>query len=99
MRLIAIILLFYWICTATALSGGEEQAIKDLLIAFPILGHLRPPWTSNASEACNKPPFKGIMCGDSPEIHVTELYDQLFEISTTITSSLLLTTVFSIPGH
>lgn len=77
MRLIAVFL-FFFICTAAALSVSEEKAIKDLLTAFPDLGSLSPPWTSNASEACIYPPFKGITCSDSPKNNVIKLYELFF---------------------
>lgn len=73
----ALIIVICVICIAESLSLGEKECISDFLSAWPDLGSLVPPWTSNASSACDNPPFKGITCTEGPEKHVIGLYDRI----------------------
>ena len=61
-----------------ALSETELTAISALYNEWPPLRLQTPPWTANASEACNDPPFSGLECSVEGESHVTSLYDLLF---------------------
>ena len=66
-------LLILTLKVSVALSEGEETAIADLFKEWPFLGSVVPPWTSNASQACNAP-FKGIKCSEGPDKHILSLY-------------------------
>lgn len=74
MRAITLLILVLCLKGAIARSEGEKTAISDLLLSIPDLGHLSPPWVSNASEACGIRPFKGILCSEGLDQHVVSMY-------------------------
>lgn len=57
-----------------ALTEGEETTILDFYQTWPALAHLSPPWSPNASIACDNPPFQGLECSEGPEKHIIGLY-------------------------
>ena len=74
MKLIMFVLLVVTLEVVTALSQGEKTAITEILQEWPFLNTVSPPWTPNASEACNAP-FKGLKCSDGADQHILSLYD------------------------
>ena len=72
--IVLIVVLFMALYGCSALSGSELEAISSLYEAWPALRNARPMWTSNASEACNEPPFAGLSCSGGPDPHVISLY-------------------------
>lgn len=73
-HLIAIVLLVALLSGSSALTSGEENALKALLHSFPALADAAPAWSSNTSAACDLLPFYGVTCSDGPEKHITRLY-------------------------
>lgn len=79
MRILVFILLFLSIDLVFGLSEGETKAIEDFVTEWPYLQDLFPPWTSNASKACEDPPFNGIECSEGPDKHIVGLYAKFYD--------------------
>ena len=77
MRLVAFFIVAIALKCSLALSEGEEKVINDLFQEWPVLHSVSPPWTSNASEACDVP-FGGLTCSQGLEKHIIGLYDANF---------------------
>ena len=77
MKLTLLFLLVVTLEVVTALSQGEKTAITEILQEWPFLNTVSPPWTSNASVACDAP-FKGLKCSDGADQHILSLYDNKF---------------------
>ena len=77
MRLCIILLVVLsLVCSSLALTPEEETALHAFYEAFPGLALASPPWTSNASKACEGPGFYGITCSNDSDTHVIGLYVQ-----------------------
>ena len=70
------VLLLLSICLGIsfALTEGEKTTILDLYKSWPGLDHLSPPWSLNASKACETPAFQGLECSEGPDNHILGLY-------------------------
>lgn len=80
MRAIVLVLLLICFDLAFGLSEGETRAIEDFVQEWPYLQGLSPPWSSNASKACDNQPFHGIECSDGPDKHIVDLYVELKDL-------------------
>lgn len=73
--LYVVLLLLAAAYSTSALTTEEESAVLALLTSFPALASVSPPWSTNASSACDNPPFYGLECTNEPDKHILTLYD------------------------
>lgn len=77
-RSLAILLLLSVACASSAITPGEQSAIRAVLKHFPDLEyHVLPQWSADR-DPCAYPPFYGITCSNGTDPHILGLYGRLF---------------------
>lgn len=62
---------FFCANLCSALSTGEETALRDLAAAFPYLQAVQSPWSPlNASAACTTPAWTGVVCSGGSVVNL-----------------------------
>lgn len=71
---IALLFILSVVYSAHGLSAGEIKALEALYSNLPQLGRQQPPWTANATAACDHPVWYGLECSKDPDQHVIRMY-------------------------
>ena len=71
---VCLVLALVW--CSEALSQGELASLKDLGESWNYFNTSSRPWLRDAlANACDVPPYYGLVCSEGPDPHVLKLYE------------------------